>query len=457
MESIAWFRELLNRGIEIRWELEMTNRLARSFFQFIPKIATSGVDGDLVDRRLLERFVHDRDEGAFAALVERHGRMVLGVCRRVLGDEHDAEDAFQATFLVLVRKAASLGKQGLLSNWLYGVAYRTALKARANAAKRQAREQTMTELPAADQTDEVVWRDLRPILDEELSRLPQRYRAAVVLCYLEGKSTEEAAETLGCPKGTILSRLSRARERLRGRFTRRGVVVTSISLAGVLTHRAAEAAVPASLSRATIEFAIRSLSAPVAATGQAVPIAALANAVVRALFVHRLKTLTLICGLILLLSLGGIATVHLFMGGNFGGLLQNPFNKAPVPIPDEVKIQGTWRVVDMEPPVDANMADAMRRFSWTIGPERILVKAPGAADVESNYSLKSAQKPKILDMLFPNARNPAQAALWRMSYALNDDELRIHFAPPGVEVPEEPRIEPGKGGFVMIFHREVAP
>src|SRR5262249_17501866 len=148
------------------------------------------------------------DEAAFTALVNRHGPMVLGVCRRVLRPAHDADDAFQATLLVLLRKARPLRRPELLGNWLYGVAHRTALKARTLAAKRRARERPVVDHLAGAPSPTAAWGDVRPVLDEEVSRLPAKYRAPVVLCYLEGKTNEEAARLLGCPTGTVFSRLA---------------------------------------------------------------------------------------------------------------------------------------------------------------------------------------------------------------------------------------------------------
>src|SRR5215469_7474147 len=178
----------------------------------------------LGDAQLLVRYTRQGDEAAFAALVRRHGPLVWGAVTRVLGRGPDAEDAFQATFLVLVRKAGALRGPDALGPWLYGVAARVALKARAAAARRQGREQALSGEPAAaEQPGGAVWRDLRPVLDEELNRLPAKYRAAVVLCYLEGLTDEEAARRLACARGTIHSRLARARQRLQQRLSRRGV------------------------------------------------------------------------------------------------------------------------------------------------------------------------------------------------------------------------------------------
>src|SRR5437867_233685 len=155
----------------------------------------------LTDGQLLADYLGRRDESALAVLVRRHGPMVWGVCRRILRHHHDAEDAFQATFLVLVRKAASVLPRGLLANWLYGVARQTALKARATVATREGRERQMTTMPEPAGREQDLWCDLQPLLDEELSRLPDKYRAVLVLCDLEGKTRKEAARQLRVPEG----------------------------------------------------------------------------------------------------------------------------------------------------------------------------------------------------------------------------------------------------------------
>src|SRR5262249_44075911 len=146
----------------------------------------------LTDAQLLEQFVAQRDEAAFEVLVWRHGPKVLGVCRRVLRHEQDAEDAFQGAFLVLVRKASSIGKRQSVGNWLYRVAYRVALRAKLLAGKRATQEVCAQDVPAAELTPDPVWSDLRPVLDEEVNRLPAKYRAPFILCYLDGKTNEEA-------------------------------------------------------------------------------------------------------------------------------------------------------------------------------------------------------------------------------------------------------------------------
>jgi RNA polymerase sigma factor (sigma-70 family) len=186
------------------------------------------------DGALLRRFLAEGDESAFEELVARHGPMVLGVCRRLLASPQDADDAFQATFLVLVRKAGRLRDPDRLGPWLYGVATRVAAKARARAARR--RHEPLVEVGSLRES-RADWLDLMPILDAELGRLPLRQRDVLVMCLLDGASVEEASRRLGCPVGTVKSRLARAREALRSRLTRRGVTPAAALAALHLEHR----------------------------------------------------------------------------------------------------------------------------------------------------------------------------------------------------------------------------
>jgi RNA polymerase sigma factor (sigma-70 family) len=173
-------------------------------------------DGDVADSTLLDRFTSARDEPAFALLVARHGPLVLSVCRRVVGHQQDAEDVFQATFLILARRAAALRRGRSLASWLHTVASRLALRARADAARRLTAEPRALDMLPAKPDPAAAWRDLQPILDEELQRLPEKYRAPVILCYLEGHTHAEAAQQLGWPVGTVAGRLARARALWRG-------------------------------------------------------------------------------------------------------------------------------------------------------------------------------------------------------------------------------------------------
>jgi RNA polymerase sigma factor (sigma-70 family) len=209
----------------------------------------------LSDGQLLARFVAERDEDAFAQVVRRHGRMVMGVCCRLLQHHQDAEDVFQATFLVLARKAASVVKRDAVGSWLYRVAFRTAQEARAMRARRRAREEHADETsrPVAAGLPEV--QDWRPILDEELSRLPQKYQAPIVLCDLEAGTRREAARQLGIAEGTLSSRLAHGRKLLATRLARRGVTLGTAALAAAITEAVVSGHVPASIVSKTAKAA----------------------------------------------------------------------------------------------------------------------------------------------------------------------------------------------------------
>jgi RNA polymerase sigma factor (sigma-70 family) len=257
------------------------------------------------DAHLLARFIDQRDDVAFAALVRRHGPMVFGVCRRVLRCEHDAEDAFQAAFLVLVRKAASIRSRELLANWLFGVAYKTALKARALAARRRGRETQVTDMPEPQaERQEQLWQELQPLLDRELSRLPDKYRIPVLLCELEGKTRKDAARQLGLAEGTLSSRLARARTMLAKRLARHGLAVSGAALGLALAETRASACLPAALVASTGKAA-GLLAAGQALTASAVSpnVAAITEGVLKAMFLTRLKTITAV--LALLTAVGG--------------------------------------------------------------------------------------------------------------------------------------------------------
>jgi RNA polymerase sigma factor (sigma-70 family) len=291
-----------------------------------------GVVGDLSDGQLLQRFLAVRDgaeQAAFTALVERHGPMVLGVCREVLGNAHDAEDAFQATFLVLARKAGSVRKADSLASWLHGVARRVAIRAKAEAARRRLYERRSATMKAAGLKRQGGPPERWPELHEAIARLPERYREPVVLFYLEGLTTEEAALRIGCPHGTILSRLSRARERLRGRLERRSLTSSTALLITGLTPRATEA-LPARLLDTTVQAAFGFAGRHSSGAGVAsVSATTLAQGVLHTMTISKLKILgvtALACGF----AWGGARTF-----GQLGGLGQGQNPVGAVPGTDE--------------------------------------------------------------------------------------------------------------------------
>jgi RNA polymerase sigma factor (sigma-70 family) len=258
-------------------------------------------DGGLTDGQLLARFLDGREEAAFAALLRRHGPMVLGVCRRVLGHEQDAEDAFQAAFLVLARKAATIRKRESLASWLYGVAYHAAVKAQAANVRRRARERQVKNMPHPEAAP-VEAQDWRPVLDRELNRLPEKYRAALVLCDLECRSRREAARQLGLCEGTLSSRLAAARRMLARRLARCGLTLSGGALAVTLAE-GASAAVPATLVVCTAK------AAALVAAGQAAavttPAAALMREVVKAMFLAKVKVVVALAMVTVVLGAGG--------------------------------------------------------------------------------------------------------------------------------------------------------
>jgi RNA polymerase sigma factor (sigma-70 family) len=242
--------------------------------------------GAPTDAELLDRFVSGQEEDAFTILVRRHGPMVLGVCLRVLHHKQDAEDAFQATFLTLVRKGHGIRERGALASWLYRVAFRAALRLKGSTGKHNA--EPLTEVPVeADPVADAAWRELRPVLDTEVQRLPQKYRAPIVLCYLEGKTYEEAADTLGCPKGTVAIRLLRGKLLLKNRLARRGFALSAGLLASQAALPKALAAVGPSLAAATATSAAALVSGAALTANASATVAALTHELGRALWVKK--------------------------------------------------------------------------------------------------------------------------------------------------------------------------
>jgi RNA polymerase sigma factor (sigma-70 family) len=296
------------------------------------KALTARTDADQTDGQLLERFSARHEEAAFALLVERHGPLVHNVCRRLLTHAEDAEDAFQATFLVLVRKARTLDKRGSLAGWLYGVAYRIAVRARAAAARRRALETRAVPMQSSHSHPEAIDPELRQILDEELSRLPEKYRSPLVLCYLEGKTHTEAAQQLQWPVGTVRGRMARARTLLRGRLARRGLALPVGMVAATLTASATAGSVPVALVKATIRAAMLAITAKAGAVGafsaQAVT---LAEALLKEMAVAKMKMAAVVILAVLVTGASaGLVTYHL-AGKPSPAHVETAANEANVP------------------------------------------------------------------------------------------------------------------------------
>jgi RNA polymerase sigma factor (sigma-70 family) len=396
----------------------------------------------LSDAQLLEQFALQRHEAAFEALMHRHGPLVFGVCRRMLFDVQDAEDAFQATFLVLARKAGSITRRSLLSNWLYGVAFRVAGRVRKNVLRRRVRERRDCDLTTVAGAGRSVDPDLAPLLHDEVQRLPDKYRGPVLLCYLEGKTNEEAAAQLRLPVGTVKTRLSKAREMLRTRLTRRGVALT----AGLLVANTLTAAVPAALLdrtfQAALKFAAGDAMAGGAASAQALT---LATGVLRTMLLGKLKTVAAaVLAVAVVAGAGGLA---------YHGLAVEPpakgDKKADKPKEDKDAILGTWKVEKVEEDgKDASETDDGKGFKskpWTITGNKIVLEGL----FEMTYKLDPAAKPKAIDL------DNGGGKTWDCVYSLDGDTLQI-CAPltPGDDRPKEVASKEGSKTRLVVLKRE---
>jgi RNA polymerase sigma factor (sigma-70 family) len=285
----------------------MFDSLLRQFLHALPRSLAPAGEAGLTDAELLRRFAGQRDPAAFEILTWRHAAMVLAVCRRVLRSAADVEDAFQATFLVFLHKADSVRSREAVASWLYRVAYRTALRARRSAARRASHESQAPPLapPAAEPHDP----GLRAVLDEELSRLPEKYRAPLVLCYLEDRTKEETARLLGCPAGTVSSRLARARQRLRHRLVRRGVTLSAAAIGGRLAQEGAAALPPAESVRAVLRSAGAVANGGLHAAGVPGPAAALAAEVLHGMLLARVRAVAAVVLLIVAVGTGSAAAL----------------------------------------------------------------------------------------------------------------------------------------------------
>ena len=296
----------------------MSTTLMNSVIQLL---AVCGRD-EMTDGELLNRFLTCQDDDALAALVRRHSPMVWSVCHRLLRNHHHAEDAFQATFLVLVQKAATLPNREAVGNWLYGVAHKTAVRMRGLVAKRGVREKQLTVMPEPATAEKYVWNNLASVLDEELSRLPDKYCVLIVLCDIEGVTRKDVARRLGIPEGTAASRLTAARAMLAKRLAGRGVVVSGALLGAVLSQQSAWAGASTTVVASTIKVATLVAAGHAAAGAISPTVTALTKGVMKAMFMTKIKTV-LVAVLGVGLALGGV--------GAGVGLSANPVTVAQQP------------------------------------------------------------------------------------------------------------------------------
>jgi RNA polymerase sigma factor (sigma-70 family) len=269
----------------------MASRQLTAFLHRLREAALRQEGVEISDGELLDAFIVQRDEAAFEALVRLHGPMVLSVCQRILGNVADAEDAFQATFLVLVRKAGSIRPRGMVGNWLYGVAQNTARHAKAIIARRQQKEREAAAMRKPT-TPEEAGTDLKAWLDQELPALPDKYRAPIVLCDLEGKTIREAAQRLSWPQGTVATRLTRGRALLARRLARHGLFLTGAALPLALASGSAPASVPTCLIVSTVQAGTAVAAGQATAAGLiSAKVAALADGMMKAMLLKKLKAL----------------------------------------------------------------------------------------------------------------------------------------------------------------------
>jgi RNA polymerase sigma factor (sigma-70 family) len=332
--------------------MQMATSQLKRVIHTLHRAAAPGDGAGSTDGQLLESYLISREESAFAALVHRHGQMVWGVCRRLLRCHHDAEDAFQATFLVLVRKASSVVPRDKVANWLYGVAHQTALYARATLARRSVREKQMTSMPEPVIEQQDSCDDLQALLDGELSRLPEKYRAVIVLCDLEGKTRKEAARHFHVPEGTVASRLATARAMLAKRLSRNGRAVSSAALTAMLAHSTSSASVPASVSSSTIKaaslFAAGQVMAVGAISGQAV---AFAEGVLKTMLLTKLKIASVVLVLLAVLGVGAVALTQRVRADKSAGQPvgdKSLFAERPVDQPGKEKAEAIAQPVKAE-------------------------------------------------------------------------------------------------------------
>jgi RNA polymerase sigma factor (sigma-70 family) len=410
------------------------------------------------DADLLERFVSRRDGKAFAALMERHGPMVLRLCRQLLSDVHDAEDACQATFLVLARKAASIRKGEALGSWLYGVAHRVAARARALRARRRQRERQGAALADIEAGGGPEPSDLQPVLHQEVNRLPERYRVPVVLCYLEGKTNAEAARALRRPVGTIKVRLARARQMLRTRLERRGLALSAGLLAAALAENAAPAALPAALRAVTLKAALRFAAGNTSPGGPVSPrVAALTRGVLRSLRLGELKPVAAVG-----LALGLIVLVIcLFL---FRGRARQPAGVAkeddvkPAAAReegDEKKLQGDWKMAGAVFNGRQMPVVGLDNTLWSFQGAKFILQLDGRVVAHFVYKLAPDQKPKAIDLTRTDERGRPQGKPETWVYELDGDTLRMCKPVEGKTArPKELASKPGSDTMLMEFKRQ---
>jgi RNA polymerase sigma factor (sigma-70 family) len=384
----------------------------------------------LTDHALLERFVRDDDGEAFAELLRRHGAMVRATCMRHLGDTPDADDAFQAVFLVLVRRAGSIRRRELLGPWLYAVTVRSARKALALRQRRQSRERLVTHMPEPTRNPDEP-RDWLPLLDDAVQGLPEKYRVPLVLCELQGLSRVEAADRLDLAPGTLSSRLARGRELLRERLLRRGVSVSAVALTAALVSQASASVAPGLITSTTLTVLTGASSAPVAVITQGV---------LHAMFIAKVKLVAVVVlGLSVMLTGAGVLAWQLSA--------QTPAAQQPAGKKDKDALQGEWKVVsgkNVGKP-DPNVEAEIKGKPFVFKGDKLTAKG------ECDYTIDPAKTPKELDVVPTEGPENEKGKTFRAIYELKGDDLKITFN----NLPDQarPKTFDEDGTFAVVLKR----
>jgi len=384
----------------------------------------------LTDGVLLERFLRQRDESAFALLVRRHGPMVRATCRRCLGDAPELDDAFQVVFLVLARKGGTLRQRDLLGPWLHMVALRAARKLRTQLTRRRGHEHTVAHLPEPQPAAPAERLDWQPALDEELRRLPQKLGMALILCELQGHSRADAARLLGVPEGTLSSRLARGRDLLRQRLARRGLTASALALTTALS---AGAAVP-------VPAALLSTTTQAVTTGVAnATVTTLFQGVLRAMFIAKCKLALLATSIVGLLALGLLLGASLATGGGQG-------TKS-----DKELLQGSWKLVSAEvggKAAEGQELDQMRAQPFVFKGDKLLAK------FECDYKIDPTTKPPQIDIVPLDGPEREKGKTFRGIYRIEGDQLTLCMGFPDGERPGTFTLQAGDPAMVMVLKRD---
>lgn len=401
------------------------------------------------DTTLLREFRTSRDEAAFAALVRRHGPMVMEVCRRILGQQADADDAFQAVFLLLARKADQISRPELLAPWLHGVALRTAWAARRRLRRQRTLEAPLAEGLQATSAESLEKREILTLLDAEVSRLSEKYRLPVVLCELNGRSRKEVAALLGIPEGTLSSRLAAARQRLADRLSRRGIAVSPSVLTGIFAECPKTAVVSSSLLRATLAAV---------SSGQVTPsVLQLTQGVLMMLWLQQVKTFT-VAAVTFAVGIGLVG--HRWIGRDLDSIhaqdKPKPAPRSDRPAKDSPLIGG-WRVIRMEVGGQVVPEDRSRPEAMYFTADRAFLKSPEGDQawiVFASYQVDESRSPKSIDLRVHQEADPAgKTQTLRAIYEIDGDGMKFAFHQEQVDAEStRPTSFDGKDAKLVVLH-----